>query len=77
MKTIPVTIDDQLLKLVNKVSRARKTSRSAFICDALVAEISRKRIRDDEVRQAEGYGRKPIASSEFDLWVSEQDWGAS
>jgi metal-responsive CopG/Arc/MetJ family transcriptional regulator len=76
MKTIQMTIDERLLKLVDKMSRARKSSRSAFIRDALAAEIRRQRIRENEVRHAEGYGRKPVAPGEFDIWLSEQDWGA-
>ena len=77
MKTIQMTIDDRLLQLVDKMSRARKTTRSAFIRDALEAEIRRQRIREDEARHAEGDARKPVAPGEFDVWVNEQDWGAS
>jgi metal-responsive CopG/Arc/MetJ family transcriptional regulator len=76
MKTIQMTIDDRLLKLVDKMSRARNTTRSAFIRDALEAEISRSRIREEEARHAEGYARKPVIPGEFDVWVKEQDWGA-
>ena len=77
MKTIQMTIDDRLLQLVDKMSRARKTTRSAFTRDALEAEIRRQRIREDEARHAEGYARKPVTPGEFDVWVNEQDWGAS
>lgn len=77
MKTIQMTIDDRLLQLVDKMSRARKTTRSAFIRDALEAEIRRQRIREEEARHTEGYTRKPVAPGEFDVWVNEQDWGAS
>jgi metal-responsive CopG/Arc/MetJ family transcriptional regulator len=77
MKTIQMTIDDRLLQLVDKMSRARKTTRSAFIRAALEAEIRRQRIHEDEARHAEGYARKPVAPGEFDVWVNEQDWGAS
>jgi predicted transcriptional regulator len=72
-----MTIDERLLKLVDKLSRARQTTRSAFIRGALEAEIRRERIREDEIRHAEGYTRKPVARDEFDAWLSEQDWGAS
>jgi metal-responsive CopG/Arc/MetJ family transcriptional regulator len=72
-----MTIDERLLKLVDKLSRARKTSRSAFIRDALEAEIRRQRIREDEIRHSEGYTRRPVSRGEFDVWLSEQDWGAS
>ena len=71
MKTIQMTIDERLLKLVDKMSRTRKTTRSAFIRDALEAEIQRQRIRDQEARHAEGYARKPIAAGEFAVLV----WG--
>jgi metal-responsive CopG/Arc/MetJ family transcriptional regulator len=71
-----MTIDERLLRLVDKVSKARKTTRSAFIRDALQAEIRRQRMREEEIRHAEGYARAPVTSGEFDVWLSEQDWGA-
>ena len=77
MKTIQMTIDERLLKLVDRLTRARKTTRSAFIRDALEAELRRDRIREDEICHAEGYARKPVVPGEFDVWLSEQDWGAS
>ncbi len=77
MKTIQMTIDEGLLKLVDKMSRARKTTRSAFIRDALEAKIRRERIREEEVRHVEGYTRKPVEPGEFDVWLNQQDWGAS
>ncbi|MGB6452709.1 MAG: ribbon-helix-helix protein, CopG family [Steroidobacteraceae bacterium] len=72
-----MTIDDALLKLVDRMSRARKTTRSAFIRQALQAEIRRQNIRDEENRHAEGYARKPVVAGEFDVWLQEQDWGSS
>jgi hypothetical protein len=73
VKTIQMTIDERLLKVVDKMTRARKTTRSAFIRDALEAEIRRQRICEGEIRHAEGYTRKPVAPGEFDIWLSEQD----
>jgi metal-responsive CopG/Arc/MetJ family transcriptional regulator len=70
VKTIQMTIDERLLKVVDKITRARKTTRSAFIRDALEAEIRRQRIRED-------YAHQPVAPGEFDVWLSEQDWGTS
>lgn len=77
MKTIQMTIDDGLLKLVDRMSRARRTTRSAFIRQALKAEIRRQRIREEEMRHAEGYVRHPVLPGEFDIWLNEQDWGAA
>jgi metal-responsive CopG/Arc/MetJ family transcriptional regulator len=77
VKTIKITIDERLLKLVDKQSRARKTTRSGFIRDALEAELRRQRIRQDEIRHTEGYTYKPVVPGEFDVWLAEQEWGAS
>ncbi len=74
MKTIQMTIDDRLLKLVDKMSRAQKTSRSAFIRIALEAEIRRQRVSEEEARHLDGYARKPVKPGEFDVWNTEQDW---
>lgn len=76
MKTIQMTIDDQLLKVVDRMSRARNTTRSAFIREALEAEIRRMRMREEEARHAAGYARAPAAPGEFDVWINEQEWGA-
>ena len=76
VKTIQMTIDDQLLKLVDRMSRERKTTRSAFIRHALEAEIRHQHLRDAEVRHAQGYARHPVAPGEFDVWLYERDWGA-
>lgn len=76
MKTIQMTIDERLLKLVDKMSRARKTTRSAFIRDALEAKIRRERTREDEIRHVEGYAEKPVAPGDLEIWFNEQEWGA-
>lgn len=77
VKTIQITIGDRLLKMVDKMSRTRRTTRSALIRSALEAEIRRQHIRDEEVRHTEGYTRHPVTPGEFDVWLNEQDWGAS
>jgi metal-responsive CopG/Arc/MetJ family transcriptional regulator len=77
VKTIQMTIDSQLLKTVDRITRARKTSRSAFIRDALQAAIRREKISEAESRHSAGYVRQPVAAGEFDLWIDDQDWGSS
>jgi metal-responsive CopG/Arc/MetJ family transcriptional regulator len=75
MKTIQMTIDPRLLKAVDKLTRLRKTTRSALIRTALEAELRRERISDLEARHAGGYVRQPAAPGEFDAWTDQQDWG--
>lgn len=74
MKTIQMTIDERLLKVLDKLTRARKTTRSAFIRDAIEAEIKRDRIHELEARHAQGYATKPVTPGEFDVWINEQTW---
>jgi metal-responsive CopG/Arc/MetJ family transcriptional regulator len=77
MKTIQMTIDEPLLKALDKASRARKTTRSAFIRDAVELALQRQSIEEQELRHAQGYKSKPIKAGEFDVWSKEQDWGAA
>ena len=76
MKTIQMTIDDRLLKLVDKMSQARNTTRSAFIRRCAGSGDPSNANREEEARHAQGYARKPVTPGEFDVWVNEQDWGA-
>jgi metal-responsive CopG/Arc/MetJ family transcriptional regulator len=75
MKTIQMTIDPRLLKAVDKLTRLRKTTRSALIRGALEAELRRERTNDLEARHAEGYAMRPAAPGELDAWIDQQDWG--
>jgi metal-responsive CopG/Arc/MetJ family transcriptional regulator len=75
MKTIQMTIDSRLLKAIDKLTKIRKTSRSAFIRAAVEAELRRERIRELETRHASGYRQQPVSPGEFDAWLTEQDWG--
>ncbi len=75
MKTIQMTIDTDLLKAVDKLTRARKTTRSALIRGALEAELRRERIKELESRHAAGYTEHPPRPAEFSPWLDQQDWG--
>jgi len=75
MKTIQMTIDEPLLKAVDRMSRARKTTRSAFIRYAVEAELRREQLQIREARDAAGYARHPVENGEFGIWEKEQDWG--
>ena len=72
-----MTIDDGLLQLVDEMSAARKTTRSAFIQEALEAEIRRQRIHDEAAHHVHGCLRHPVVPGEFDVWMDEQDWRAT
>jgi len=75
MKTIQMTIDAHLLRAVDKLTRVRKTTRSALIRGALEAELRRARVAELEARHAAGYAGQPPLPGEFDAWLDQQDWG--
>ena len=75
MKTIQMTIDESLLKQVDQTVQELKTSRSAFIRQALVQAIRQHQVRRLEERDAVGYQITPAHAGETDEWLSEQDWG--
>lgn len=75
MKTIQMTIDEELLEEVDLLVNQLDVTRSAFIRQALRESLQRQRIAEMERRQIEGYLRYPQQSEEFDLWDEVRDWG--
>ncbi len=75
MKTVQMTLDEDLLQTVDRVSRRLRTSRSAFTRDALRDALDRYNVVQQENRHRAGYERYPVARDEFAVWESEQDWG--
>ena len=74
MKTIQVTIDERLLAEVDRATRSLKTSRSAFIREALLAAVLQNRVRELEEQDARGHRLHPIAAGEFDPGLDEGAW---
>jgi len=75
MKTIQMTIDEPLLEAVDRVVERRRTTRSAFVRQALEAALERDRLAAMEDQHARGYAKHPVNDQEFDVWVAEQHWG--
>jgi predicted transcriptional regulator len=74
MKTVQMTLDEDLVMTVDKVAKRLGTTRSAFTRRALRAAIEKARIDELERKQREGYRRKPVKRREFGDWESEQVW---
>ena len=75
MKTIQMTLDDDLVESVDQIVRELHTSRSAFTRDALRDAVEKHEIRQMEQRHRLGYAERPVAASEFSVWEDEQAWG--
>ncbi len=75
MKTVQMTLDDELLKKVDRVVKRLHTSRSAFTRDALRGALELYAIEQLERKHRQGYERHPVAVDEFSVWEREQTWG--
>ena len=75
MKTVQMTLDEDLVRTVDRVSKKLNVSRSAFTRDALRESLARYTVAQQEKRHRAGYERHPVTADEFAIWESEQDWG--
>jgi predicted transcriptional regulator len=75
MKTVQMTLDEQLVKAVDSAARKLGTTRSGFTREALRAALKEVRVRELESKHREGYKRRPVKRGEFSDWESEQVWG--
>jgi metal-responsive CopG/Arc/MetJ family transcriptional regulator len=75
LKTIQMTIDENLLQRVDETAQAIQTNRSAFIRKALEMALQHYHLRQLEQQDAEGYARIPAQLEEIEVWLPEQAWG--
>jgi metal-responsive CopG/Arc/MetJ family transcriptional regulator len=57
MKTVQMTLDEQLVKAVDSAARKLGTTRSGFTREALRAALKEVRLRDLKSKQRDGYRR--------------------
>jgi len=74
VKTVQMTLDDELVDAVDAVVKKLHTSRSAFARKALRDAVENVRMKQLEEKHKAGYQRKPVQTPEFDAWESEQEW---
>jgi metal-responsive CopG/Arc/MetJ family transcriptional regulator len=75
MRTIQMTLDDELVATVDEVVKKLKTTRSAFARKALRNAIKQVNINQLEKKHKKGYVQHPAGKTEFSVWESEQEWG--
>jgi metal-responsive CopG/Arc/MetJ family transcriptional regulator len=75
MRTIQMTLDDNLVKAVDRVSKELCTTRSAFTRKALRDALVHYRLEQQEQKHRRGYERHPVSADEFSVWETEQTWG--
>jgi metal-responsive CopG/Arc/MetJ family transcriptional regulator len=75
MRTIQMTLDDDLVKAVDRVSKELSTSRSAFAGKTLHDAIARYHLEQLVRKHRRGYEQHPVAADEFSVWETAQAWG--
>lgn len=75
MKTVQMTLDEDLVKAIDQVSKQLHTSRSAFTRMALREALARHNLKQLERKHRQGYERQPVSPDEFSVWETEQAWG--
>ncbi len=74
MRTIQMTLDDELVDAVDKIVKKLKVTRSSFTRQALRKALVQANIKQLEAKHKKGYEKKPVTDSEFSKWESEQEW---
>ncbi|MBI5444912.1 MAG: CopG family transcriptional regulator [Deltaproteobacteria bacterium] len=77
MRTVQMTLEDELVEDVDRVAGELHTTRSAFTREALKAALRKHRERRLEQKHREGYEASPATPGEFAVWEGEQEWGDS
>lgn len=74
MKTIQMTLDEDLVLRVDRAVKKLETTRSAFTREALREALKRLSTAELERRHRAGYRKAPVRKGEFDDWEREQVW---
>lgn len=74
MRTVQMTLEEDLVAEVDRAATKLGTTRSGFARDALRAALRRLSAQEQERRHRAGYARRPVRRGEFDVWKSEQAW---
>jgi Arc/MetJ family transcription regulator len=74
MRTVQMTLDDDLVSAVDNIVKKLNTTRSAFARKALKDAVRQVNITMLEKRHKKGYELYPVSKNEFSVWESEQEW---
>lgn len=75
MKTVQMTLDEDLVKAVDAAVKRLRTTRSAFTRRALREALKRLTVKQLEHQHRRGYEAHPVNQGEFSVWEKEQEWG--
>lgn len=74
MRTVQITLEEDLVKAVDLAARQLNQSRSAFTREALRAALARLEMQMLEQQHRQGYLKHPVSPGEFSDFEDEQVW---
>lgn len=75
MTTIQMTLDEELLREMDRTVKKLRTTRSALIRDSIRQYLKLIHTRQLEARHRAGYTKQPVVRGEFDVPESDRGWG--
>ncbi len=75
MRTIQMTLGDDLVKEVDTIVNELDTTRSAFTRNALQKAVEQYHNHHLELEHRQGYLTQAVNKEEFSVWEGEQNWG--
>ena len=75
MRTVQMTMDEDLVARVDRAAQKMNTTRSGFTRQVLRKALEELTTKELVAKYAEGYTKQPVQPDEFDVWESEQVWG--
>ena len=75
MRTVQMTLDEDLVERVDRVSKRLRMTRSSFTRRALRDALARYSVLELERKHRAGYQKQSVAADEFAIWETEQAWG--
>lgn len=76
MKNVQISLDEDLVKEVDRLAKRLHSTRSALTRDALRDALTRHNVSQFEQKHRSGYTVKPEKKEEFSVWESEQAWAS-
>jgi len=74
MAKIPIALDEELLRAVDRAVQQTKQSRSSFIREALKGHLVRLRVLEQERQEREAYARQPQTEEELSFSEVKAFW---
>lgn len=75
MRTVQMTLENELIKSVDVAAKKLKTTRSAFTRLALKDALRHLKTLQLEQQHRKGYQAHPASREEAGVWEKEQAWG--